>query len=276
MPAEPLPELPTSFRFARAGVSAADGHAAGVLQFGGVAADEYVMGPSTRGQGAERADVKGVATLLLWLVSSHALAAQKSTPSSNAFTKYSRYVVRYDVNADGTHVETHEWAMQVLSEQGISNANSASFSYSDSLQDAEILAAYTLKQDGRRIDAPSSNYQVRSDTGDGSAPPMFSDTKTRSVVLPEVAVGDTIVFSYRLTQKEALFPGYFSMAESFSKFEVYDHAEITLSAPESLGVRVQARDVEGGELHAEGDRRRWAWTFRNTERVLRRRWTTGR
>src|SRR5690349_14261869 len=64
-----------------------------------------------------------------------------------AFTKYERYYSTYIVNADGTHVETHEKAVRVLAEQGIEEANSTSIRYSERLQDAEILEAYTLKAD---------------------------------------------------------------------------------------------------------------------------------
>src|SRR5229473_1473649 len=97
------------------------------------------------------------------------------------YTKYERYRARYDVNADGTHVETHEWVMRVLAPQGIATANEASISFSDSLQTAQILAAYTLKKDGRRIDVPSSNFQEQSNSGKDKAAPMFSDIRTKSV-----------------------------------------------------------------------------------------------
>ena len=32
---------------------------------------------------------------------------------------------------------------------------------------------------------------------------MFSDIRTKTVAFPDVAVGDTVVLSYKLTQKEA-------------------------------------------------------------------------
>ena len=110
--------------------------------------------------------------ILLALLATGARAGEQTKPFEG-FTKYVKYHVRYEVNPDGTHVETHDWALKVLSDQGVSAANSASVSFSDRLQEAEILSAYTLKKDGRRIDVPASNFQEESNTGNGEASPMF-------------------------------------------------------------------------------------------------------
>src|SRR5258708_34649155 len=179
------------------------------------------------------------------------------------YTKYLWYRAHYDVNADGTHVEKQAWALKVLSEQGVAEAQQGSVSFSDRLQTLEILSAYTLKKDGRRIDVPKTNFQDEANVGKGDAAPMFSDIRTRAVAFPDVAVGDSVVLSYQLTQKEATFPGNFSLLESFSKFEVYDEVQISVSAPKSLGLRVYSRGVEGGEAPSIDGRSNWAWTHQN-------------
>src|SRR5271167_2105653 len=84
------------------------------------------------------------------------------------YTKYVWYHAHYDVNADGTHVETTSWALKVLGEQGVARAQEASVSVSDSLEELEILSAYTLKADGRKINVPPTNYQDETNTGKGS------------------------------------------------------------------------------------------------------------
>jgi len=86
--------------------------------------------------------------ILLALLATGARAGEQTKPFEG-FTKYVKYHVRYEVNPDGTHVETHDWARKVLSDQGVSAANSASVSFSDRLQEAEILSAYTLGRDTR-------------------------------------------------------------------------------------------------------------------------------
>ncbi len=183
------------------------------------------------------------------------------------YTKYVRYRADYRVNADGTDVATLEWALKVLTEQGVGVANQASVSFSDRLQDAEILSAYTLKADGRRIEVPATNFQVESNTGKGKTDPIFSDIRTKTVAFPDVTVGDTVVLSYKMTQKEPTFPGDFSMMQSFSPFQVYDDAEINLSAPASLAMQICARGVKGGEARARDGRREWSWSYRNEQLV---------
>jgi transglutaminase-like putative cysteine protease len=204
-----------------------------------------------------------VSAATLSLASSHVLADATAKESFAGYTKYLWYRADYTVNADGTHVENQSWAKRVLTYQGVSQANQASVSYSNTLQTAVILEAYTLKQDGRRIDVPAGNFQVETNTGMGKAAPMFSDIRTKTVAFPDVAVGDTVVISYKLTQKEALFPGNFSMLHTFSKFQVYDDVQIKLSAPHSLDLHVYARDVQGGEAPSTDGRRNWSWSYRN-------------
>ncbi len=183
------------------------------------------------------------------------------------FTKYERYSAIYEVNADGTYVEHYEWAVRVLADEGVASANSTSITYTERLHAIEILEAYTLKPDGRRIDAPPNNYQVlQADAGRGKADATCADRKAMTVVFPEVAMGDLVVFSYRRAQQEAPFPGHFSLALPLSRDELYDDVRIRLSAPESMVLDVFSRDVGGGEIeHARG-RREWRWSFRNAKR----------
>ncbi len=181
------------------------------------------------------------------------------------FTKYEWYRAHYDVNPDGTHVEEQSWAMKVLTEQGISEANQVAVTFSDRLEKVDFLSAYTLKKDGQRINVPASNFQDQTNTGRGAAAPMFSDLRTKTVAFPDVAVGDSVVVSYKLTQKEATYPGNFSLLQSFSKFDVYDKVEISLSAPRSLPLQIYTRGVNGGEVTEKDGRRNWLWTYHNEQ-----------
>jgi|SRR5208282_4372428 len=77
------------------------------------------------------------------------------------YTKYTWYHAHYDVNPDGTDVETRAWALKVLTDQGVALAQKASISFSDQLQRVEILSAYTLKSDRRRINVLATNFRMR-------------------------------------------------------------------------------------------------------------------
>jgi transglutaminase-like putative cysteine protease len=199
------------------------------------------------------------------LLSSFPARADEAKKDFAGYTKYAWYHAHYEVNPDGTHVETQAWALKVLSDQGIAEAQQASVSFSDRLEKLEILSAYTLKQDGRKIQVPPTNFQDEANTGNGTAAPMFSDIRTTTVAFPDVAVGDSVVLSYKLTQKEATFPGNFSMLQMFSKFQVYDEVQVSLSAPTTLALHVFSRGVEGGEAPSSGGRRNWSWSYKNLQ-----------
>lgn len=189
-------------------------------------------------------------------------------------SRFTHYYATYHINADASHVETHDWATQVLQARAVEGLKSQSISYSTSIQKVEILHAYTLKADGRRIDAPKTNYQLEVNGGRDKDAPVFSDISTLTVVFPEVAVGDTVEFAYRLTQTEPMFPGHFSVMNAFSKLSAFDDVKVTIDAPASLWAQHEARQM--AETRSEKDGRvTLQWTFQNRQPVKskRRDWT---
>ena len=185
-------------------------------------------------------------------------------------TRYRYYYADYHINADGSHVETHDWATTILQEGAVERSKRASVSYSTGIQKAEVLHAYTLKADGRRIEVPKSNYQLEVNSGRDKNAPVFSDYSTLTVVFPDVAVGDTVAFAYKLTQTEPIFPGQFSVMGTFSKIYAYDDVRVRIDAPSSLWVQYEARDM--AEKRSEKDGRVFLeWTFQNKQPVKSKR-----
>ena len=177
----------------------------------------------------------------------------------------SRYVYihsDYIVNDDATHTVEHKWAIKVLNERALKNAKKTTISYSTSIQKAEVLAAYTQKADGRRMDAPKTNYQQSTNSGKDKNAPVFSDRTRLTVVFPEVQVGDTVVFNYKITQTEAMFPGQFSARSSFSPYYPYDDVQIRLDVPESLDGHYQVHEM-AEKITREDGRKIIELTFTN-------------
>lgn len=201
-------------------------------------------------------------SILLIPVAVPADAANSVPYSGNV--KYEKYHVNYRVNGDGTHTEIDDSIIAILTEEGIKSANQININYSDSLEEVVILSAYTLKKDGRRIDVPPANIQERAAVAGGG--PMYSDIKTKVIVFPDVAVGDKIGYSVKSVQKQALFPGHFSMTQVFSKFLIYDDALVTVSVPvDSLKLYVFTAGVQGGRTKDKTGRIQWAWNYTNHE-----------
>lgn len=193
-------------------------------------------------------------------------ADAKSEQDNNKFQGYSkttRSYAHYEINADATFTETVEFTIKVLDKKGVDDANRQSISYSNSLSDVKFIEAYTTKKDGKRIDVPKNNFQVQTNDGENGADPFISDIKTKIVIFPDVDEGDSVTLKYSLLQKEALFPKQFSMSETYSDSYIIEDLSTSISAPESLPIRVEARGIEGGEQPKKNGKRQWKWTYKN-------------
>ncbi|MBX3711577.1 MAG: DUF3857 and transglutaminase domain-containing protein [Lysobacter sp.] len=170
----------------------------------------------------------------------------------------------YAIEADGRYVETVETAIKVLKSSGLSFAKDSSIGYSTSIQQADVLEAYTLKPDGRRVPVPPGNFQVSSNQGRAGDSPIYSDRSRLTVVFPELAVGDTTVLRYRLTAKAPMFDGHFSVIDSFSPARYYGDVRVVIDAPASLRASHQAWHLKEVRNRVEGGRRviEWAWQNR--------------
>ncbi len=204
---------------------------------------------------------------LFLLVAFFVSSAQASTENEQApelFTRYEHYYASFHVNEDGSSTESRDWAMTVLKEAAVAGAKQTSITYSTSIEKAEVVEAYTRKADGRRIDSPKSNFQVEVNSGKDKDAPVFSDLTTLTVVFPEVTVGDTVVFSYKITQIEPMFPKQFSVMEVFPKEYPYDDVRVRIDAPSSLWAQYEARGMTE-KLSERDGRKIIEWAFQNKQ-----------
>ena len=207
-----------------------------------------------------------ISLILASIVLLAGFAAQADTPLDMPI-RSGHYHIRYVLNDDATLVETREWSRTILKQSAIDWAKRASVSYNTSVQRAEITEAYTKKADGRRIDVPKENYQIKINKGNDANTPVFSDYSSVSVVFPDVAVGDTVVFSSRIVQTEPIFPKHFSTAEYFSRQMAYDDARVTIEYPASMWVQYSARDMKETTSSPAPDRKVVEWTYSNPQPV---------
>ncbi len=182
-------------------------------------------------------------------------------------TRFGHYYATFLINEDGTAVESYEWSKTVLKESALESSKRASVGYSTSAQKAEVVAAYTLKADGRRIDVPKDNYQVEVNSGKGKDSPVYSDSTTLTVVFPDVAVGDSVVFSYKVTQTQPMFPKNYSATQYFYSQVAYDDVRVRFDYPASLWVQYEARGMKEAENDTKGDRKVVEWRYANPQPI---------
>ncbi|HTS84170.1 MAG TPA: DUF3857 and transglutaminase domain-containing protein [Usitatibacter sp.] len=186
-------------------------------------------------------------------------------------TRIQRYSIDYTVNADGTDTVVYEKAIKILKQKAVEPLKRASVSYSTSAERGEILAAYTLKPDGRRIEVPRNNYQLEINKGRESDAPAFSDNTELSVIFPDVAVDDVVVLKYSIKTVDPMFPGNFSVAERFNRSGAYDAVTVRIDSPAGVWAQYAATDLTKTRDDVAGDRRIVEWTWKNPEPVKSKR-----
>ncbi|MBI5109580.1 MAG: DUF3857 and transglutaminase domain-containing protein [Rhodocyclales bacterium] len=202
-------------------------------------------------------------------------SAARAADAPDLQSRTPHYHASYQVAADGTAVETHEWSQTILKDSALEGAKRATVSHSSSAQKADILTAYTRKADGRRIDVPKENFQVEVNSGRGGNTPAFSDWTTVSVLFPDVAVGDTVVIGYRITDIEPMFPGRFSASNLFYRDSAYDDLRVRIEYPVTMEPLMEARGMSeqrggAGEGRAFVE---WRWSNPVATKSKRRDWS---
>ena len=193
-------------------------------------------------------------------------AAAKSPKDDDApelSVRIEKLRVDYVLGDDGRRVETRETAMKLLREDALGYARQAHVGYSTSIETADVLEAYTRKADGRRVEVPKSNYQLDINKGREQDAPAFSDRTRLTVVYPEVAVGDTVVLKYRVTESEPMFPGKFSVDERFGRYAAYDDVAVRIDAPAALWAQFAVTEMETAVDETRDGRRILEWTWKN-------------
>jgi transglutaminase-like putative cysteine protease len=201
-----------------------------------------------------------LAAIVAYVFTSNSVPAASAEPL-DVQTRFGRYYTNIIVSEDGTAIESSEWSMTILREAALERSKRASIGFSTSAQKADVVAAYTLKADGRRIDVPKDNYQVEVNRGNGKDSPVYSDWTTLTVVFPDVSVGDSVVFSYRITQLEPMFPRHYSTTQSFYSQTAYDDVRVRIDWPTALWVQYEARKMSEVENSTNGDRRTVEWRY---------------
>ena len=187
-------------------------------------------------------------------------AAPPAAPASAPF-EIVRSHIDFDVNADGSSVETDDTALRVLDSRGQDVLRRRSLSYTEGLQSIEIESAYALKADGERIDVPKGAIFRNS-----AAPsaPGFENAKVLTLYFPRLDIGDEVVLVTVRKQLVPPFAGAFAMRKDFSRAIKADDVQVTLTAPQAgLPLKIETVGLDGGQLQTYAGRNRWVWRYHN-------------
>lgn len=185
------------------------------------------------------------------LYTSPALAADDGTDPSVTVL---RHVEHYVVQQDGSYTQTREVLVQLNEQRAIAAEAQREFHFNRTLEEVEVIEAYTEKPDGRRIPVLPDQIKLQQEPAYSGAP-MFQDMQVKTVIYADVAVGDKLYSKTRRVRGTALFAGQFSDT-TFPYYQptkqltvIYDMpADMTLRADEagfkaSAPVRSKGRTV---------------------------------
>ena len=204
-----------------------------------------------------------LATVFLIIIFTGIAIAQTSTPEYKSPLTIERLDVTYTVNEDGTYTQDAFGKIRINIDQAVQSSAQTYLSYSETMQNLEVLEAYTETADGEKIVVPDDKI-ITQQSPISTTAPAFGDIKITVIVFPQIAVGAAKTYHYKQKQIKPLFENQFSMFEMIPQSVDIKNATITIITPKNLKIYVQAIDIEGGQVKSDlPGKSKWVWTIKD-------------
>ncbi|HEY8254710.1 MAG TPA: DUF3857 and transglutaminase domain-containing protein, partial [Rhizomicrobium sp.] len=166
------------------------------------------------------------------------------------------------VDADGRRTMTTSSQVQVLTAAMAAEFAQVPLRYEGLLQDVEVLEAYTLKADGRKLPVDPANVITQKMPQANSLVPIYSDAEQKIVIFPNVEAGDTLFLTSRTSDKKALVPGQFVFSLYLTRAVETGDSVYTLTVPKTMHITAASHEVTQ-EVTDHGDTTTYRWSFSN-------------
>ena len=131
------------------------------------------------------------------------------------------------VRADRTATGVFTKRYKILAPAAIQAISQQQLWFAEGMQSVDVVEAYTAKADGRRVPVEPANMILR-DAASGLQATYTRDLKQRTIIFPDVDVGDTLVMTHRAETRQILFPGHFYEAHVFARSQPITSAQLNL------------------------------------------------
>jgi transglutaminase-like putative cysteine protease len=190
-------------------------------------------------------------------------------PSANAVTIMTTQHVVYQT--DGQFTNTFHSARLVLTNEGKKQASSTSLYYTKDAEKMEVVSAQVIKKDGTVVPIDQKSIQDTEQSGEMN----IYDPQGRAlkVTFPNLAVGDVVDVTYKLTRLTPTRVGYFNDIFGFQTQEPLLHAAYSIDGPAALPLTTQlyhperTTKIETSKTKA-GDRILYKWAVRNVAQLV--------
>lgn len=166
---------------------------------------------------------------------------------------------------DGRFWEVVEVHYHPLTSQGVEALQKITLSYTAGYESLKITA-YTLKKDGRRIDIPAAS--ILQGHGETTSP-GFEDTRTMTVVFPNLEIGDEAVLINSNTQLVPWFPDIFAATQIWPPEVPVREASLAFTSQDKdSSFHITSQGVTADPVVSAGGKTRHVWHYRNDNPAL--------
>ena len=153
------------------------------------------------------------------------------------------------VQPDGSYTTITHAEMLATNESAAHSIAQHRVEYSESMETADVLEAFTRKADGKILEVDRTQIFPQAPPG-SSQLPMFNDRKQKVIVFPDVSAADTVVYTIKQTHK-APFAEQFFFGGVFFRGVAFEDVRVNITLPKAMTPHVEAQRVEHQVEEAE-------------------------
>jgi hypothetical protein len=170
---------------------------------------------------------------------------------------------RYTVNYDGSVTIVMHERWRALTGDGRTQLSRIQIPYAASFETAEFRSIQTLKKDGTVVDGdPSSAFDSAAGATIPTAP-SYDDTRSKTILPPNLEIGDSVEFQAVRRVGTWLKPGDFWLEHYASEATRVLSEIVILDLPADRKVAIH--ETAGGKVESSGGRRIERWEFSNVQ-----------
>ena len=183
--------------------------------------------------------------------------AQARADYTDLSLTHEKDIQAYTVNADGSFVLDVERVLRINEERAIKPNAQRSVTYNRTLETLDIVDAYTLKPDGRKVAVTSDQIKEQQEAASANAP-MFQDSRVKVVIFPDLQVGDRMVLHYQRKRTTPLFPGHFEDLYA-PDFYQYEQIRFSYDLPADMPLHADFRGFKASAPATANGRTVYRW-----------------
>lgn len=180
---------------------------------------------------------------------------------------FEKYENDYYLNSDGTGMQTLEIVQKCENEPCLDQLKKYTRDFNGDLEQAKVLEAYILRQDGTKTQLPPEAIQIRM-SPQAEAAPGFSSFRQIDIAFDGVTVGDSTVVKTQTQTLKPIFENQFSGMKSFPVIFGWKSVRISVSAPADLPIYADSAGLQSEKSTGPDGRVIWTWSARDIKPIV--------